>query len=430
MKFKSLIILLSMLLLVSCSNADESMTEFDTNELQIESYTYSEEFTLEENLNKAITELALMYDNFDWSKTKEDTYGTSFISHYCQNSRLSYDYLEKMRRENNGILSEEHVRYIQYSLTKENVDFQDNIPLGGIDINQSTSSLGFGKILSYEAEEDGEEVHLVAQFERGTDGSENTNLYELSIVLIKNPQSCFDGYSIKTLSSQNITPIITGDNREHTFYAYDLEIEENGIFTFENYGGEDDVQYGTHIEIDLSENQILADFVRENAGKEFDVTYIFDDSMTQPVYRVVPVSIALHDEGAEPTDENETALYETIQSMIDEADKEFFERPDYFGTTLYTEDKFEEIKQYEMNIVLHYLGIKHWNRPTSSEDEIGLPVDAPLGEYTVEKLKEYTDEEHDLTVEYFCGGSILDNLNNRYIALIIKEYKNGNIENL
>ena len=75
MKFKSLIILLSMLLLVSCSNADESMTEFDTNELQIESYTYSEEFTLEENLNKAITELALMYDNFDWSKTKEDTYG-------------------------------------------------------------------------------------------------------------------------------------------------------------------------------------------------------------------------------------------------------------------------------------------------------------------------------------------------------------------
>ena len=158
---------------------------------------------------------------------------------------------------------------------------------------------------------------------------------------------------------------------------------------------------------------------------------VTEGELLEEVTEMIPVNDTEEsEEGVEPTDENETALYETIQSMIDEADKEFFERPDYFGTTLYTEDKFEEIKQYEMNIVLHYLGIKHWNRPTSSEDEIGLPVDAPLGEYTVEKLKEYTDEEHDLTVEYFCGGALLDNLNSRCIALIIKEYKNGNIENL
>ena len=137
-------------------------------------------------------------------------------------------------------------------------------------------------------------------------------------------------------------------------------------------------------------------------------------------------------ESMEKSNERVAELYETIQNMIDETDTEFFKKPDYFGVTLYTEDKFEEIKQYEMNIVLDYLGIKHWNRPPYSRDEAEFSTedDAPLGEYTIEKLKEYTNEEHDLTVEYFCGGSILKNLNNRYIALIIKEHKNGNVENL
>ena len=137
------------------------------------------------------------------------------------------------------------------------------------------------------------------------------------------------------------------------------------------------------------------------------------------------------EESMEASDERVAELYETVQNMIDEADKEFFEKPDYFETK-YTEDKFEEIKQYEMNIVLEYLGIKRWKRPPYARDEaeISSEIDAPLGEYTVDKLKEYTNEEHDLTVEYFCGGSILHNLNNRYIALIIKEYKNGSIENL
>lgn len=59
--------------------------------------------------------------------------------------------------------------------------------------------------------------------------------------MVENPESCFDGYSIKSLTSKDITPIVAGDNKEHTVEAFYLEIEENGIFTFECYGGEDDV---------------------------------------------------------------------------------------------------------------------------------------------------------------------------------------------
>jgi len=293
MKLRKWITVLPLVFLAACSSIEETSTEMN---IEMEAYTYPAEFTLGQDLNSAITELALMYEDFDLSKTKEDIYQESFIAHYCQNSRLSFDYLEQVREEKEGILSEEDVRYIQYSLTGEEVDFQNDIPAEGIDINQAASGLGYGNILSYEAEEIQEEVHLVAEFERGTDGSENTRLYELEVILVKNLQSCFDGYSIKSLASQDITSIIYGDNAEHTFYGCDLEVEENGVFTFENYGGEDDVQYGTHIEIDLSTNVALADFVRKNAGAEFDVTYILDDSMTQPVYRVVPVSIRLHGE--------------------------------------------------------------------------------------------------------------------------------------
>lgn len=166
-----------------------------------------------------------------------------------------------------------------------------------------------------------------------------------------------------------------------------------------------------------------------NVTKENE-TYVSEEKIIDDETYISLCSAEESEETMETTDERVSKLYETVQKMVDETDEEYFKKPDYFGTTLFTEDKFEEIKQYEMNIVLEYLGIRHWNRPISSADGIGLPVDDALGVYSPEKLLEYTDEEHDITVEYFCGGSLLCNLNNRYISLIIKEYKNSQVDNL
>lgn len=303
MKLRKWALLLPIIFLVSCGRVNETVTETENvkavDENSSDSHVQSKEITefkLSQNLNTAITELALMYDNFDLSKIEEDGYPQSFIFHFCQNSRLTFDYLEQLREEKNGILSVEDVQYIQQSLTNEMIDFGDEVPREGIDSNQTASGLGFGNILSYEADVLGEEVHLVATYERGIDEFQPARLYELNIVLVQNPESCFDGYSIKSLTSKDITPLINGDNKKHIFRGYDLEVEENGIFTFEYYGGDDEIEYDTHIIIDLSQNALLADYIRENAGEEFEVTYILDDTMTQPVYRVVPVRINLYNE--------------------------------------------------------------------------------------------------------------------------------------
>lgn len=253
-----------------------------------------EEFVLESNLRSVITELALNYDDFGVSETKEENYPIIFISKFCQNSRLTFDYLERLKKDNNGILSREQIEYMQYSLTNEFVDFQKYVNEDGVDAYQASSGLGFGEIVSYNAQENGDEVNLAAQFEfRGSnlESESAEKIYELDVVLVRNDESCFDGYSIKSLSKKNVTPVVTGDGKEHAFFGLDMGIEDNGIFIFECYGSNDEVTYGTHVEVDLSSNAELATLVRENAGEEFVITYIWENTMSEPIERVIPTNL-------------------------------------------------------------------------------------------------------------------------------------------
>ena len=268
----------------------------NTDDLKIEPYVYPQEFTLGTNLEGAITELALSYDNFDASKTKEEDYPEFFVDNYCQNSRMSFDYLNQIAKKNKGIISREQIEYMQYSLTNEFVDFKNIVPEEGIDYYDSSSGYSHGDIISYDAQVSEDETKLTAEFEIVQDYSQIRTLYELNIILVRNPESCFDGYSIKSLTSKDITPVVYGDNKEHAIIGFNLDAEEenSGKFIFENFGGKDSVVYGTHITIDLSNNPTLADFVRENPGEEFDITYLCDDSMTEPVYEVVPMDIKIH----------------------------------------------------------------------------------------------------------------------------------------
>ena len=268
----------------------------NTDELKIEPYVYPQEFTLGTNLEGAITELALSYDNFDTSKTKEEDYPEFFVDNYCQNSRMSFDYLNKIAKENKGIISREQIEYMQYSLTNEFVDFKNIVPEEGIDYYDSSSGYSHGDIISYDAQVSEDETKLIAEFVIVQDYSRIRTIYELNIILVRNPESCFDGYSIKSLTSKDITPVVYGDNKEHTINAMYMGSEYEGIFTFERHGREDGVTYGLYIEVDLSDNEVLADFVRENEGSDFDITYLFDDSMTEPVYEVVPIDIKIHEE--------------------------------------------------------------------------------------------------------------------------------------
>ena len=253
------------------------------------------EFVLGEDLAGAITELALRYDEFDMTAIEAEDYPDIFISAFCQNSRFTFQYLADLMAEDNGVWSREQVEYIQHSLTGEQIDFAGYVGEEGIDIYQSTSGLGFGQITSYEGKVNGKEVNLAASFEfrniHDLESERPTKVYELLVVLEKNEESCFDGYSIKSMSKKDVTPVVCGDEEEHIFYGMDMGIEENGVFILECFGGADEVAYGTHVEVDLSGNPALAEVIRENPGEELEITYIWESTMAEPITSVVPIDI-------------------------------------------------------------------------------------------------------------------------------------------
>ena len=98
--------------------------------------------------------------------------------------------------------------------------------------------------------------------------------------------------------------------------------------------------------------------------------------------------------------------------------------------------KSANAREYEMNIVLNDLWIIRWNRQPYSKDEIELnnPVDEPLGQYSEERLKEYTDEDFRVEFEYCCGyyGSGVDkekddSKNPPHLIQIERIYKGGKL---
>lgn len=67
-------------------------------------------------------------------------------------------------------------------------------------------------------------------------------------------------------------------------------------------------------------------------------------------------------------------------------------------------------KEYEMNIVLEDIVVKRFYDPPYSMDEWEdetYVADEPLGEYSLEKLKEYTDEDFRAEFKY-CVGYVND----------------------
>lgn len=124
-------------------------------------------------------------------------------------------------------------------------------------------------------------------------GKDSVQKYELTVNLIKNPYSCFDGYSVVSVSSRNVTPNIEQDDFVHVFYGTDMMVENDGVFAFEFMHSEDTLPYGHFVYVDMTKLPELADFVRQNAGSDFKVMFMLGGEETDTIERVVPVDVIL-----------------------------------------------------------------------------------------------------------------------------------------
>ena len=289
-------------------------TMFDYESLGANQYVYNSEFELGEDLKNVIAELACCYDEFDENVVNDETWKNIFLTRFIQNSRYSFDYLDKQAEKGNGFITREQVEYIQYSLTNEKIDFSDCVEKE-VDTQDATSGMNFGNIINYEYESHDEKIVLSADMQLQSDGTNNVKEKKVTVYLIRNPYSCFDGYSIKQLVSEDVTENIKGDGEEHTFYASDTGAEEENVFALEFLYAEDDLQYGHFVYVDLSENKKLAEYIRNNSGSDFKVTYILNDTQDDVIERVTPTEIVVHTETTDNT-EKHIQDFEKLSEMI------------------------------------------------------------------------------------------------------------------
>ncbi len=159
-------------------------------------------FEMGENLKAALTQLAISYDDYDESSVMEDQWMEFFVSHYIQNSRLTFDYLDQVSEENDGMISVEEVEYMNRSLTNVALNF-DSFVDKSLDRYDAASMLYFGKMTDYSYEYVEGGVIVNASLQILYDGSESILKKEITAELVTNPDSCFDGYSVKSVHIRN-----------------------------------------------------------------------------------------------------------------------------------------------------------------------------------------------------------------------------------
>ena len=249
-------------------------------------------FSMGDNLKTAITQLALSFDQFDQDIVFNEYWEEVFVARFIQNTRASFDYLEMLSEKNHGEISVEEINYIQYSLTGIELDFSSFTD--GLNRYDAASGLSDGTITGYEYEPVDNGVIVTADFEIVYDGTDCVRHRELTVELVENPCSCFDGYSVASISSKVIVDSweeLRG--KTYVFYGTDTMYEEQCVFAFEYRYSEEALNYGHFVYADLAEAPALAAYVREHAGSDFKITYILEGEETEVIERVKPIDITV-----------------------------------------------------------------------------------------------------------------------------------------
>lgn len=274
---------------------DDAEKTVDEEAPWIQEYEYPSEFSMGDNLKTAVIQLALCYDNFDKDSVCSEEWKEIFVSRFIQNTRSSFDYLDMVSGKNNGQISVDELNYIQYSLTGIELDFS-SFAGDGLDRYDAASPLNYGSITGYDYEDTAQGVIVTADFEVGYDGTASAQEREITVELVKNPYSCFDGYSVVSISSKVImTSCAMQEGSTYVFYGTDMMEEDQGVFPFEFAYSEDDLLYGHFVYVDLTQAPELAEFVKENAGGDFKITFIWNGEEMERIERVMPVDITLDD---------------------------------------------------------------------------------------------------------------------------------------
>ena len=166
-------------------------------DLDISEYHYPGTFDVGDNLRALLENCAIYYTDYDGSRAIDEEWEQRFIHNFCQNSWFGFDYLNSIGEAGGTTLSKKQVEYIQYSFSGNFIEFKSLKKEDTIAIDEASSGFSYAELSDYEFDENGDEIDLSITFtiSNSMDGSVEK---DGKATLIKNPYSCFDGYSIKT----------------------------------------------------------------------------------------------------------------------------------------------------------------------------------------------------------------------------------------
>lgn len=173
------------------------------SDLKVEKKQFGNEFELNDNLRRLIENIVVCHDEFDEDTDIDTSFQEHFVNHYLKNTCFEFDYLLNAYKST-GRLSRRQIEYIYWSMTAKYTVF-DAITEGTVDITDTSSGYSLGELTDYDYTTSKNEIHLNGVVEITTAGYIGRRIYEFSATLSKNPYSCFDGYSITSITIEEKT---------------------------------------------------------------------------------------------------------------------------------------------------------------------------------------------------------------------------------
>ena len=291
-------------------NNSGSASSIDYKKLGVTKTEYGDTFQMGDNLKTVLRVICYpSYTDGKWdnSMTESDAnWKKTFINSYLQNSWCGYDYLTNIMDNNNGIMSKEQVEYVQYSLTGKYIEFND-LENGEINIKNSSSGFGDGEIRSYNVDSyniSDNTIKLTLKYAvyyeiSSIESGDADATFDVSVVLNKDPYSCFDGYNIVSIEKTETTPKLSADNKTHYISGDILDIDEDKKVIMLEYPYGDDAingnsNFGHSVNIDCSEHPELIDTVKSIKDDGYylvKVGFIFDNTVSTPFSTVKGTSV-------------------------------------------------------------------------------------------------------------------------------------------
>ena len=239
---------------------------FDFKKLGVKPHTYdtTETFELSYNMQEAITNMYSVCGNwYSGFASQDDNWKDSFIRSFILNSWYEPEYIH-----GKGTVTKEEIEYVQYSLTGARLSFpmaDDEI----IDRSESSSPFNEAHMESYSISKRDDGYLIYANILKkvkyiNLDGDiEIRDDYDyVAIELKENPYSCFEGYSINSIT---MMPTQVKDYDEEFFELVSMLIWHNGNIGISDY--------------------LVADFL----GEDIDLkTITLEDGQKYNSYKRVP----------------------------------------------------------------------------------------------------------------------------------------------